>query len=228
MPSVNSVSSLLQLSVAHIVTRIENLDLQTHSTTNSVMGELGNLFHQLRKLEKIFYYIILVFICYSLYSFKSLGASNPQRQKRYRSSRSICSWISDKQTSQIRKISCLQRGILNCFPPVRKFDFFSLAIYTAADSNCLRELGIHCKNLRYVKSIYLHYTIINSFRFLIVLLWTGYWMFSIVGMSQTQEFNYCVSIHTIILFWNPPRCVTPSIICWCTLLVLQNEELYWP
>ncbi len=52
MPSVNSVSSLLQLSVAHIVTRIENFVLPANSSTKSVMGELGNLFHQLRKLNK--------------------------------------------------------------------------------------------------------------------------------------------------------------------------------
>jgi hypothetical protein len=214
MPSVNSVSSLLQLSVAHIVTRIVNLDTPANSTTNiCVMGELVKLFHQLRKLNKeddVFdrfsitsnlilitfkYYFVILSIASSLLeqviiAYAKNGIDRPEAF--------ILEYLISTHL-RFARFHVYSEGYLTVFP--RFENLISLILrFSEAGNNCLRELGIHCKNLRYVKSIYLMHTIINSFRFLIVLLWTGYWMFSIVGMSQTQEFNYCVSIHTIILF----------------------------
>ncbi|EFX84137.1 hypothetical protein DAPPUDRAFT_239399 [Daphnia pulex] len=128
MPSVNSVSSLLQLSVAHIVTRIENFDTPANSTTNSVMGELGNLFHQLPSslLEQV------------IIAYATNGIDRPEAF--------VLEYLISKHL-KFARFHVYSEGYLTVFP--RFENLISLVLrYTAADSDCLRELGIHCKNLR--------------------------------------------------------------------------------
>ncbi len=162
MPSVNSVSSLLQLSIAHFVTRIENFDLPANSTTNSVTGELGNIFHQLRKLNKennvfeksnllilFWYLIVILFIASSLLEQVVVYAKNGKPTEAF-----VLEYLISTHLRFARFHVYTERYI-SVFPRFEKL--ISLVLrFTAANSDCLRELGIHCKNLRYVKSIYLH------------------------------------------------------------------------
>jgi hypothetical protein len=205
MPSVNSVSSLLQLSVAHIVTRIVNLDTPANSTTNiCVMGELVKLFHQLRKLNKeddvfdrflitsnlilitIKYYFVILSIASSLLeqviiAYAKNGIDRPEAF--------ILEYLISKHL-RFARFHVYSEGYLTVFP--RFENLISLILrFSEAGNNCLRELGIHCKNLRYAKfTRFLQILIAFSDCFDL----TGYWMFTDVGLSQIEEFNYCVPI----------------------------------
>ena len=165
MPSVNSVSSLLQLSVAHIVTRIVNLDTPANSTTNiCVMGELVKLFHQLRKLNKeddVFdrflitsnlilitfkYYFVILSIASSLLeqviiAYAKNGIDRPEAF--------ILEYLISTHL-RFARFHVYSEGYLTVFP--RFENLISLILrFSEAGNSCLRELGIHCKNLRYAK-----------------------------------------------------------------------------
>jgi hypothetical protein len=128
------------------------------------MGELVKLFHQLRKLNKeddVFdrfsitsnlilitfkYYFVILSIASSLLeqviiAYAKNGIDRPEAF--------ILEYLISKHL-RFARFHVYSEGYLTVFP--RFENLISLILrFSEAGNSCLRELGIHCKNLRYAK-----------------------------------------------------------------------------